>query len=50
MKIGKLSFGKRYTKAKDFKWFYCPMSKEMKKRYFYFFWWFGHNFYIALNK
>lgn len=50
MKIGKLSFGKRNNRAKDFKWFYCPLTKKHRKQHFYFFWWIGRNFYIALNK
>ena len=50
MKIGKLSFGKRMCKTRDFKWFYCPIPLSKERKGFRFFWWFGHGFYIALHK
>lgn len=49
MKIGRLSFGVRFAKTKDFKWFYCPLLKETRKNDFYFFWWFGHRWYVAFS-
>ena len=50
MKIGRLSFGIRYSNTKDFKWFYCPISTNTLRKEFHFFWWFGHKWYIALHK
>lgn len=50
MKIGRLSFGVRFAKTKDFKWFYCPLLKETRKNDFYFFWWFGRRWYVALGR
>ena len=37
-------------KTKDFKFFYCPLSKGISREEFHFFWWFGHKWYIALSK
>lgn len=50
MKIGKLSFGKRWNTTKDFKWFYCPISTSTLRKEFYFFWWFGYKWYVAWHK
>ena len=50
MRMGRLSMGIRQCKTKDFKWFYCPLGKRVGKEHFVFFWWFGHKWYIAMNK
>lgn len=50
MTIGRLSFGIRCCTTKDFKWFYCPIITNDLIKEFHFFWWFGHKWYIALNK
>lgn len=50
MKIGKLSFGKRWAHTPDFRWFYCPIGQSTLRKEFHFFWWFGHRWYIAWHK
>ena len=49
MTIGKFGIGKRWNTTKDFKWFYCPLTKGIREHY-RFFWWFGHSWYICLGK
>ena len=50
MTIGRFGMGIRHCKTKDFKFFYCPLSKGISREEFHFFWWFGHKWYIALSK
>lgn len=50
MKIGKFSIGKRLHGTKKFRFFYCPLLKETRKKYFWFFWWFGKHWYVCLRK
>lgn len=37
MKIGRFSMGVRRCKTKDFKFFYCPLSKGIGREEFHFF-------------
>ncbi len=48
MTIGNLRVGKRIHISKDFKWFYCPLLNP--KEHYWFFWWFGHKWFVCLQK
>lgn len=50
MVIGRLSFGKRMYFTNKFRFFYCPLLKENRKKHFWFFWWIGKRWYIAMHK
>lgn len=48
--IGKFSIGKRASSAHKFFFFYCPLLKENKERFFHFFFWIGKKWYVAWHK
>lgn len=50
MTVGKFSIGQRKCGTDKFHFFYCPLLKSDKKKYFNFFWWIGKHWYIVLKK
>lgn len=50
MIIGKFEIGQRYFNRDRFYFFYCPLLKSNRVKYFHFFFWIGRKYYISWHK